>query len=114
MPRKRTIIRESDFVRLEKQWKKLYQRVEFVTLERSYFEKRVTYYTLKGKQYIADQYAHCEYPANMLGRLTNFKLHDRRYPQWLVRYNAHGEMMIRAGLRQPESRLGYVTLVPKP
>jgi hypothetical protein len=49
----------------------------------------------------------------MLGRLTGFNLHNRQYPFWLVKYNEAGHMVIRAGLRQPESNLGFVTLVDK-
>jgi hypothetical protein len=113
MPKRRIIIREADFEKVKSKLKKDYQQVSFTPLTQGYFEKRVTYYALKGKGYLADQFAHYPWPANMLGRLTGFKLHDRRYPQWLVRYNSSGEMTIKAGLRQPESVLGYVTLVDK-
>jgi hypothetical protein len=113
MAKRRVIIREIDLEKDKKRLAKDYQRVDFTPFTRSYFERRVTYFALKGKLYLADQYAHYEYPANMLGRFTSFKLHDRRYPAWLVRYNEQGEMCIRAGLRQPESRLGYLTLMEK-
>lgn len=113
MPKRRIIIRESDFDLLKKKLAKEYQQVTFTPLTKNYFEKRVTYYALKGKGYLADQFAHYEYPANMLGRLTGFKLHDRRYPVWLVRYNSSGEMAVKASLRQPESRVGFITLVEK-
>ena len=113
MPKRRIIIRKLDLEKSRKKLEKQYQRVEFTPFNRLFFERRVTYYALKGKSYLADQYAHYEYPANMLGRFTSFKLYDSRYPYWLVRYNDHGEMLIRAGLRQPESRLGYLTLVDK-
>lgn len=113
MLKRRLIIRELDLEKERKKLEKQYQRVEFTPFTQSFFERRVTYYALKGKSYLADQYAHYEYPANMLNRFTSFKLHDGRYPRWLVRYNNQGEMVIRAGLRQPESRLGYLTLVEK-
>ena len=113
MPKRRIIIREDDLVKNRRKFEKKYQRIEFTTFTKSFFERRVTYFALKGKGYLADQYAHYEYPANMLNRFTSFKLHDSRYPSWLVRYNETGEMVIRAGLRQPESRLGYLTLVDK-
>lgn len=113
MPKRRIIIREIDLKKDRKKFEKQYQRVEFTPFTRTFFERRVTYYALKGKSYLADQYAHYEYPANMLGRFTSFNLHDRRYPYWLVRYGENGEMLIRAGLRQPESRVGYLTLVNK-
>lgn len=113
MPKRRIIIREIDLKKDRKKLEKQYQRVEFTPFTKTFFERRVTFYALKGKSYLADQYAHYEYPANMLGRFTSFKLYDRRYPQWLARYSETGEMLIRAGLRQPESRVGYLTLVDK-
>lgn len=113
MPKRRIIIRELDLEKNSKRLEKKFQRVVFTPFTKTFFERRVTYYALKGKSYLADQYAHYEYPANMLRRFTSFKLYDSRYPSWLVRYNESGEMLIRAGLRQPESRLGYLTLVDK-
>lgn len=113
MAKRRVIIRESDFDKYSKSLSKDYQSVSFTPLTKNYFEKRATYFALKNKNYLADQYAHYEYPANMLGRLTGFKLHNYNYPRWLVRYADNGDMVIRAGLRQPESNLGFVTLVEK-
>lgn len=113
MPKRRIIIREDDLARDRRKLEKQYQQVEFTVFTRSYFERRVTYFALKGKSYLADQYSHYEYPANMLSRFTSFKLYDSRYPRWLARYNEAGELVIRAGLRQPESRVGYLTLVEK-
>lgn len=113
MAKRRVIIREADFEKLPKSEKAKYQNVTFVPLTKNYFEKRATYFALKDKKYLADQYAHYEYPANMLGRLTGFKLYNRQYPFYLVKYNDDGVMVMRAGLRQPESRVGYLTLVEK-
>ena len=113
MAKRRVIIRESDFDKYLKSLSKDYQSVSFTPLTKNYFEKRATYFALKNKSYLADQYAHYEYPANMLGRLTGFKLHNYNYPRWLVKYADNGNMVIRAGLRQPESNLGFVTLVEK-
>ena len=113
MAKRRIIIRELDMDKLSKKFIQSYERISFTPLNRDYFERRSTYFALKGKQYLADQYAHYEYPANMLGRLTAFKLHNAQYPYWLVRYNDQGEMLIRAGLRQPESRVGFITCVEK-
>lgn len=113
MAKRRIIIRELDMDKLPKKFVQSFESVRFTPLNRDYFERRSTYFALKGKQYLADQYAHYEYPANMLGRLTAFKLHNTQYPHWLVRYNEQGEMLIRAGLRQPESRVGFITCVEK-
>jgi hypothetical protein len=113
MPKRRIIIREIDLERDRKKLEKKYRAVNFTEFTKSYFERRVTYFALKGKSYLADQFAHYEYPANMLGRFTSFKLYDSRYPHWLARYNENEQLVIRAGLRQPESRVGYLTLVEK-
>jgi len=113
MPKRRVIIREIDIDKMSKKRKKQYKEIKFTPLTRSYFEKRLTYFTLKSKQYLADQYALVDYPNAMLGRLTSFKLHDRRYPGWLVKYNELDELVIRAGIRQPESRLGIAIFVEK-
>lgn len=113
MPKRRAIIRELDLDKMSKKERAKYKSITFTPLTRNYFEKRVTFFVLKGKSYLADQYALYEWPNSMLGRLTNVKLHDRRYPSWLVKYNEAGELVIRAGLRQPESRLGFATYVEK-
>lgn len=113
MAKRRVIIRKSDFEKYSKSLIKNYQSVSFTPLTKNYFEKRATYFALKNKSYLADQYAHYEYPANMLKRLTGFRLYNYNYPLWLVRYTDNGDMVIRAGLRQPESNLGFVMLVEK-
>jgi hypothetical protein len=113
MAKRRIIIRELDFEKYSKSMIKNCQSVSFTPLTKNYFEKRATYFALKNKGYLADQYAHYEYPANMLNRLTGFKLYNYNYPSWLVRYTDSGNMVIRAGLRQPESNLGFVTLTER-
>ena len=111
---KRTIIRKYDFDRLPKYITKAYD-VKFTPFTKQYFEKRVTYYSLRGKSkaYLARQYMHYEYPESMLKRITGFKLWDRNYTDWLCKYDAEGNMMIRAGLKQPESQLGFATFRKK-
>lgn len=113
MAKRRIIIRESDYNKELKALQKQHKSVSFQPLTRSYFEKRATYFALKGKQYLADQYALYDYPYAMLQRLTNLKLHNRMYPHWLVKYEDNGEMTVKAGLRQPKSRLGLLTIMEK-
>jgi hypothetical protein len=113
MPKRREIIREIEIAKFPKSLRDQYEAIVFTPLTRGYFEKRLTYFVLKGKKYIADQYALYEYPNFMLRRFTQLKLHDDRYQGWLVKYNEHDELVIRAGLRQPESRLGLVRYVEK-
>lgn len=107
MAKRRVIIREDDFNRLSKDKK---AASSFTPFTKAYFEKRATFYSLKDKKYLADQYGLNDYPSVMLGKLTHFKLHRASYVYWLVKYNDAGEMVIRAGLRQPESKVGYMTI----
>ena len=103
--KKHYIIRESDIKKLPADVRKAYD-VSFKPLTKDYFERRTTWFYLKGKKYIGDQYAMHEYPKDMLKRITNIPLYSTEYLNWLIRYNEAGEMVVRAGLRQPESRVG--------
>lgn len=103
--KKHYIMRESDIRKLPVSVRKQYD-VSFKPLTRDYFERRTTWFYLKGKKYLGDQYAMYEYPKDMLRRITNIPLFTTDYLNWLVKYNEAGELTIRAGLRQPESRLG--------
>ena len=114
MAKRRIIIREYDYDKKLKELEREYASVSFTPLKKEYFERRSTYFALKGKQYLADQYSFYEYPNSMLSRFTNLKLHNRNYPTWLVKFDADDYLTIRAGLRQPESRLGLMTVVERP
>lgn len=114
MAKRRIIIREYDYNKELKALEKKYESVSFTPLKKEYFERRATYFALKGKQYLADQYSYHEYPNSMLSRFTNLNLYNRSYPGWLVKFDADDYLTIRAGLRQPESKLGLMTLVERP
>ena len=103
--KKHYIIRESDIKKLPADVRKAYD-ITFKPLTKEYFERRTTWFYLKNKKYLGDQYAMSDYPKDMLQRITNIPLYSTDYLRWLIRYNNIGEMVIRAGLRQPESRLG--------
>jgi hypothetical protein len=103
--KKHYIIRESDIKKLPADVRKSYD-VSFKPLTKEYFERRTTWFYLKGKKYIGDQYALSDYPKDMLRRITNIPLYSTDYLNWLIRYNDAGEMVVRAGMRQPESRIG--------
>lgn len=103
--KKHYIMRESDIRKLPASVHKRYD-VGFKPLTRDYFERRTTWFYVKGKKYLGDQYAMYEYPKDMLQRITNIPLWDDGYLRWLIKYNEDNEMVIRAGLRLPESRLG--------
>lgn len=110
--KKHYIIRESDIKKLPADVRKAYD-VTFKPLTKEYFERRTTFFYLKGKKYIGDQYALSDYPKDMLRRITNIPLYTTDYLNWLIRYNDAGEMVVRAGMRQPESRLGLGVFKPK-
>lgn len=106
--KKHQLMRESDFLKLPRHITNEYD-VSFKPFTRNYFERRTTWFYLKGKQYIGDQYALYEYPRDLLVRLTGVHWHNFRQRDYLYRYNEQGELVVRAGLRQPESRFGLAT-----
>jgi hypothetical protein len=110
--KKHYVIRESDIKKLPADVRKAYD-VTFKPLTKEYFERRTTFFYLKGKKYLGDQYALSDYPKDMLRRITNIPLYSTDYLNWLIRYNDTGEMTVRAGMRQPESRLGLGVFKPK-
>lgn len=110
--KKHYIMRESDIKKLPADVRKAYD-VTFKPLTKEYFERRTTFFYLKNKKYIGDQYALSDYPKDMLRRITNIPLYTTDYLNWLIRYNDAGEMVVRAGMRQPESRLGLGVFKPK-
>jgi hypothetical protein len=110
--KKHYIIRESDIKKLPADVRRAYD-VTFKPLTKEYFERRTTFFYLKGKKYLGDQYALSDYPKDMLRRITNIPLYSTDYLNWLIRYNDVGEMTVRAGMRQPESRLGLGVFKPK-
>lgn len=105
---KRQLMRESDFLKLPKRITNEYD-VSFKPFTRNYFERRTTWFYLKGKKYVGDQYALYEYPQHLLKRLTGVHWHNHNQRDYLFKYNEQGELVVRAGLRQPESRFGLAT-----
>ena len=110
--KKHYIMRESDIKKLPADVRKAYD-VGFKPFTKEYFERRTTFFYLKGKKYLGDQYALSDYPKDMLRRITNIPLYSTDYLNWLIRYNDADEMTVRAGMRQPESRLGLGVFKPK-
>jgi len=110
--KKHYIMRESDIKKLPADVRKAYD-VSFKPLTKEYFDRHTTFFYLKGKKYLGDQYALSDYPKDMLRRITNIPLYSTDYLNWLIRYNDADEMVVRAGMRQPESRLGLGVFKPK-
>ena len=110
--KKRQLMRESDFLKLPKPLLERYD-VSFKPFTKDYFERRTTWFYLKGIKYVGDQYAHYEYPQHLLKRLTGVHWHNSTQQAYLYKYNEQGELVVRAGLRQPESRFGLATFREK-
>lgn len=110
--KKRQLMRESDFNKLRTSWLDRYT-VTFKPFTRDYFERRTTWYYLKGIKYVGDQYAHYEYPQALLQRLTGVHWFNSSQRGYLYRYNESGDLMVRAGLRQPECKMGLATFRKK-
>lgn len=109
---KRQLMRESDFLKLPKKLTDIYT-VTWKPFTRDYFERRTTWYYLKGIKYVGDQYAHYEYPQHLLKRLTGVHWWNSSQREYLYKYNEQGELVVRAGMRQPESRFGLATFRKK-
>lgn len=110
--KKRQLMRESDLLKLPKTITEKYD-VSFKPFTRDYFERRTTWFYVKGKKYIGDQFALYEYPKDLLKRMTGVHWHNHNQQTWLYKYNEQGELVVRAGLRQPESRFGLATFRKK-
>ena len=110
--KKRQLMRESDFLKLPKRITNQYS-VTFKPFTRDYFSRRTTWFYMKGIKYVGDQYAHYEYPQHLLKRLTGVHWWDSNQREYLYKYNEAGELVVRAGLRQPESRFGLATFRKK-
>lgn len=110
--KKHYLIRESDIKKISGDIRKKYD-ISFKPLTKEYFDRRSTFFYLKNKKYLGDQYALSDYPKDMIKRISNITLWSTDYLNWLIRYNDDGEMSIRAGLRQPESRIGLGVFKPR-
>jgi hypothetical protein len=109
--KKRQLVREKDYLNFTQSMHDEYD-ITFLPLEKSWFEKRSSFYYLKGKNHFGDMYALSDYPGDMVKRF-HIKLRESKQAHWLFRYNSHGELVVRAGLRLPESRLGLCTFRKK-
>ena len=109
MANKKVIIRESDYLRLPAWEKDKYDSVTFAPITREWLQRQVTFFSMKGKKNLVNDYRHWQYPNEMIKRFYKTPLYDRRYKNWLIDYNDQGEMCIRAGINQPTSRLGIVS-----
>lgn len=110
--KKRQLMRERDFNKLPKSILERYT-VTFKPFTRDYFARRTTWFYLKGIKYVGDQYALYEYPQHLLKRLTGVHWWNSSQRDYLYKYNEAGELVVRAGLRQPESRFGLATFRKK-
>lgn len=110
--KRRQLMRESDFNKLPKSILERYD-VKFTPYTRDYFARRTTWFYMKGIKYVGDQYALYEYPQHLLKRLTGVHWWNSSQRDYLYKYNEAGELVVRAGLRQPESRFGLATFRKK-
>jgi hypothetical protein len=112
----KTVIRKYDFDKKYATFEyedALFVDVTFEPITKEWLEKQVTWFTMKGNKKFADAYRHWPYPNEVLQRVPKIKLYDRRYKDWLIRYDEHGVMKIRAGIGQPESALGFLKVQHK-
>lgn len=106
--KKQLIIRYSDFIKYNKRFNK-YNEVEWNPITQNFLEKQVTWYAVKGKPHVSRQYQLWPYPQGWLQRITNLKLFDEAYRNWLCRWDEEGQFEIRAGIRLQKSLLGIMS-----
>ena len=106
------IIREYDWENLP-EWFTDRWHVDFFALTKKYFESQYICYYLRGEKDLAIQYALYDYPERMLSAITNLCCWLPIYSEWLIKYNSHGEMVVRTAIDHPDSRLGIGTFIQK-
>jgi hypothetical protein len=115
--RRKYLIREMDFNKLNTPFMRrrryayakppTWDRMLFEPVEQEWFKKQMTFYLMKGDKVTASAFKHWPYPHELLAR-TGLPLHDKKYLHWLLRWDDEGHLRIRAGINQPESRMGWV------
>lgn len=110
--KKQIVIRFSDFVKYNKRFER-YNNVEWNPITQDFLQKQATWYAVKGKPHISSQYRHWPYPQGWVSRITNLKLFDEAYRNWLCRWDDEGQFAIRAGINLKESLLGIMSYEEK-
>jgi hypothetical protein len=111
--RKKLIIREYDYKKLvdpkrrigyyEEKW----DRIAFEPITKEYFRKQASWFLLKGDKKSARIFQHYDYPSEVMSRLPEKLMHDKRYPGWLLKYDEAGVLQVRASIGQRCSRVGW-------
>jgi hypothetical protein len=111
--RREILIREYDFIRMNRQAQQLYDRISFEPITSDWIQKQITWASLKGDKRTVQDYAVWQYPSSMLNRMEN-RLYDKSYLNWLVKYDDEGYLTIRSRINAPISRLGWATFEKDP
>lgn len=106
--KKQLVIRHSDFVKYNKRFDKL-NSVEWAPITQDFLEKKATWFAVKGNPAVAQQYKHHPYPQGWIRRITNLKLFNTSYRNWLCRWNEKGQFEIRPSLNLKVSILGIMS-----
>jgi len=112
--RRRVIIREYDYTRLERQalglffGHTLYDRANFTPLTRDSLEKAAVVLALKGDPKW-HKFSPPLYPVHFLGLFKDF-LYDQDYLKWTVTWDEQGSMWVQARKNTPRTRLGWAVL----
>ncbi len=106
--RRRVIIREYDFLKIQNRSLKFYDTAEFepITLDQLKHEHLLK--VLSGADLPKPMYGEYHYPRNYLYEMRNY-LYDEHYVDWFSKYDADGYMYIQSQRNKPESMLGWAT-----
>lgn len=100
-------IREYDYEKIfQRDAKRLYDRVSWEPVTADWCAKQHTWATLKDDNYAKNIYGVYEYPHSMVVKLKP-KLYDKRYIDWLIRYDNEGYLTVRSRTNVKPSRMGW-------
>ncbi len=106
--RRRIIIRQYDFHRIQGGARQLYDSVNFEPITLNEIEQEHLFRVLNGTKLPEPAYGEYHYPRNYLYAMQNY-LYDKNYVDWFSKYDEDGYMYIQSRRNAPESMLGWAT-----
>jgi hypothetical protein len=109
--RRRIIIREYDFCRIQSSARQLYDDVNFEPVTLKEIEQEHFFKILSGKYQepkIRNTIFEYDHPRNFLYEMSDY-LYDKKYVDWFSKFDQDGYMYIQSKRNAPESMLGWAT-----
>ncbi len=106
--RRRILIRQYDFHRIQNRAQQVYDSVSFEPITLKEIEHEHLFRVLNGTKLPEPMYGEYHYPRNYLYAMQNY-LYDKNYVDWFSNYDDDGYMYIQSKRNAPESMLGWAT-----